>query len=73
MLIELNLFKKNKWNEIKICSRKCNNITDKGKLSKSKIKANKYTTKQIELYSKYKSGTISKIKKKNFQDEELPH
>ena len=51
----------------------CNNITDKGKLSKSKIKANKYTIKQIELYSKYKSGTISKIKKKNFQDEELPH
>ena len=33
---------------------------------------NKYKVKQIKMCSQYKKGTILRLNKKNFEDEEFP-
>ena len=51
-MYDLTIIEKNKRNEIKIFSRRCISTIKDGKLSRSEIWTNKYTIKQIKIYSK---------------------
>ena len=67
-ILEINL-----RNRIYIFSRKCNSIIKNGKLSRSEIELTNTQLTKLKSAAKNKIRTILKLKKKNFEDEELPH
>ena len=67
-ILEINL-----RNRIYIFSRKFNSIIKNGKLSRSEIELTNTQLTKLKSAAKNKIRTILKLKKKNFEDEELPH
>ena len=67
-ILEINL-----RNRIYIFSRKFNSIIKNDKLSRSEIELTNTQLTKLKSAAKNKIGKILKLKKKNFEDEELPH
>ena len=69
----LNNFRKNQRNEIKIFSRKCNSIIKTTNYEGVRVKLPNTQLNKLKSAAINKTWAISKINKKNFQDEEFPH
>ena len=69
----LTILEKNQRNEIKIFSRKCNSIIKTTNYEGVRVKLPNTQLNKLKSAAKNKTWAISKINKKNFQDEEFPH
>ena len=69
----LTILEKNQRNEIKIFSRKCNSIIKTTNYEGVRVKLPNTQLNKLKSAAKNKTWAISKINKKNFQDEEFPY
>ena len=64
--------RKNKRNEIKIFSRKCDSIIKDG-YQDARVEITNTQLNKIKSAAKSETGTIIRINKKHFEGKELPH
>ena len=64
-------FRKYQRNEVIISSRKCNSVIKDGKLARTRVKLTNTQLNKSKYAARTNAGTILRLIKKKFEDEEL--